>query len=168
MTTKINKRTKKEQEVCAYDLIKDKKLSLEEAAFRNSEDDWTANEKMQLRKEVVGFYDKSIVVDKYLKTFDGLGIKSIDESEDDADKNHVWGLVTGAQEKLTKKGNPYVIIACSGLSEKSYSFRMWGTKLEEINHIWNPGNVVVFSLTYDSEWENFTLNKRKKTIVVTK
>lgn len=165
---KKNRKTKESEtvQVCAFDLIKDGKLSLEDAAFHASSDDWTIAEKLIIQKEIIGFYNKNLIVEEYLDTFKEFKIKAVDETPDKQGKKHVWGIVEDVKQKITKTKKPYLVVTVSGMSDKSYTFKVWDTAIEE-KSIWKDGSVVVFTLDYDKKY-GFNLNRNTSVMKVNK
>jgi len=131
-----------------------------------AEEDWSITEKMTLQRNIIGFYDKGLIVGKFIKTFEEFNIQSIDEGPDDINKEKVWAIIEKVMQKTTRGGKPYLIITATGLTEKPYSFRIWNTSMSDTD-IWNEGSVVVFSLYYDKEW-GYNLSKYSEPLKVTK
>jgi DNA polymerase III alpha subunit len=135
-------------------------------AMDNPVDDWTTQEKMAIQRELVGYYDKSMLVAKYQKTFDEFDINGVDEVPDEQSKRKVWGVVEATEKKTTKTGKLYATVTVSGLSDKNYTFRAWDTDLSKTN-LWIEGSVVVFSLDYNEDF-GYNLNKQFKAFRLTK
>jgi DNA polymerase-3 subunit alpha len=148
-----------------YEKIKKKKLSIEDAAAMADADDWTTAEKMAIQKAIVGFYDKGLIVGKFIKIFEKYNIQAIDEAADDRNKNHIWGVVESVEQKTTKTGKPFLVISVSGLSDKPYTFRAWNATLNGPN--WREGNILVFDLEYDKKW-GYNLKRTGEILKVTK
>jgi DNA polymerase-3 subunit alpha len=148
-----------------YEKLKKGKLSLADAAAAADQDDWTVAEKMTIQRAIVGFYDKGLIVGKFLKTFEKFGIQGVDESADERNKNHVWGVVEKVEQKTTKTNKPYLVVTTSGLSDKPYTFRAWNATLNNPN--WCEGNIVVFTLEYDKNW-GYNLKRNCEVLKVTK
>jgi DNA polymerase-3 subunit alpha len=157
-----------------WDDIKKGKVKLEEAVLHEC-DDWSVAEKIVIQRELVGFYDKGLVVGKFLKTFKEFDISAIDEygeTDDEGneiydDKIKVWGIVEKVEEKPTKHGKPFLTISVSGNGNKPYTFRIWNTSIKQTT-VWVEGNVVVFSLDYDKEYGSYTLSRKTKVLRITK
>ncbi|MBI2449659.1 DNA polymerase III subunit alpha [Candidatus Pacearchaeota archaeon] len=136
--------------------LKKKKMKLEDAALIKIED-WNIQEKISFQKELRSFYDKGFIVDKYQKTFDEFKIKAIDETEDKQDKKKVWLVIENVMEKTTKRdGRPFVVVKCSGSSEKQYEFKIWNTKKE---NTFAEGCVIIADLVYDGDYGYSLRNK---------
>jgi DNA polymerase III alpha subunit len=132
-------------------LLKDNRITFEELALNCSDADWPTVQKIEYQKEIVGFYDKSLIVGKFLKMFQEFDIDAIDEAPDDENKTRVWATVDEVQQKKARNGNPFLVVSASGVSERPYSFRVWKTAANS-TPFWIVGNVLVFSLNYDKEW----------------
>lgn len=151
---------------CALDLIKNGKMTLEEAALLADTKDWPTTEKNKFQREIVGFYDKNLLVGKFMDVFDTYDIKGVDEATDETNKKRVWGVVEKVIQKTTKTKKPYLVVTTTGMSNKPYTFRIWNTALKE-NSKWSEGNVLVFSLSYDENW-GYNLSSADKVIKLTK
>jgi len=147
------------------DDIRKKKLDISEAS-KITVDDWASTEKILIQKELLGYYDKNLIISKFQKVFKEFEISSVDDQEEDGNKNKVWGLVEEVEEKKTKSGKAYLNVSCSGLSDKLYRFRVWDTSLKD-NTTWIPGSCNVFSLQFDKEY-GYNLNKYGKILRLTK
>jgi len=134
-----------------FELIKKGKLSLAEAALGTDENDWLTVEKMNHQKEIIGFYDKGLIVGNFLKTFQEFDIDAIDETPDELSKHNIWAVVEDVTEKITKAGKPFLVVRTSGMTEKPYIFRVWNTS-KDATKDWIEGNVLTFSLNFSSEW----------------
>lgn len=147
-----------------FDKFKKKKSEQDTSRFECA--DWTVAEKIIFQKELTGFYDKGLVVNKFLKAFREFDITAIDEySEEDGPKMKVWGVVEEVEQKTTSNGKVYYTITVSGYSESIYRFKAW-IKEEELN-TWKIGNVVVFGIDYSQDW-GYSLSKKFKYFLVTK
>jgi DNA polymerase III subunit alpha len=136
-----------------FDLIKDKKTTFEVLALETDSTDWTSVQKIEHQKEIVGFYDKSLIVGKYLPMFREFEIDAIDEADDEKAKKRVWAIVDEITQKVAKTGQkkPFIVVKASGITEKPYTFRVWNTMASKSLY-WVPGNVLVFGLQYSDEW----------------
>lgn len=146
------------------DLLKKGKATLEDLASEVDETDWTSIEKIEQQKELMGFYDKGILIEEVLPTFIEMNIEAIDENPEDGPKARVWALLEDVKEKETSKGKPYLVVKASGMTEKLYNFRVWNT---EKNDLWSLGSVIVFSLEYDQKW-GYNIPRNCEVIKVTK
>ena len=131
-----------------FNLIRDGRSTIEELAAEANADDWTTSEKIQHQKELLGFYDKSLVIGDAEQVLAEYNVSPIDQVADDEDKNNVWVLVDKVSEKKTKKGSTFLIVSATGLSEKTYSFRVWNASTATTK-IWKEGNLLVLSLEYE-------------------
>lgn len=128
------------------DKIRSKKLSLEDAAKQTEVSDWTTKEVFSFQKEIVGFYDKPAFLKKFEKVFKEFEILAIDETPD-GNKEKVWAIIEEVEQKKTKTGKPYIVVKCSGRSEKMYDFKVWDQqKTEE----WEIANVIIVDLEHSS------------------
>lgn len=132
-------------------LLKANRITLEEAALESDDTEWTVPEKIEFQKEIVGFYDKSLVVGRYLPVFAEFNIDAIDQVEDDTKKSKVWAVVDDVTQRAARNGNPYVVVKASGVTEKTYTFKVWKTSMHN-TPFWIPGNIVIFSLEYSEDW----------------
>lgn len=138
---------------------------IQELADAAETKDWSTPEKIAMQKELVGFYDKGLVLAKLHDTFKEFEIESVDEVEDEREKINVWGLVEKRTSRETKNGKKYLIVSVSGKSTITYDFKVW--TLTKGSTIWDEGNVVVFSLDYDRDW-GYSLNRSSKALVINK
>lgn len=148
-----------------FDKFKKRKGSLEGSeAFETQ--DWTVAEKILFQKELTGFYDKGLVVNKFMKAFREFDIKAIDEySDEDGPKMKIWGIVEEIEQKTTKNNKVYYIITVSGSSEQTYKFKAWLKETEA--SMWKVGNILVFGVDYSNDW-GYSLSKKFKYFLVTK
>ena len=154
--------------------LKNEKVTFDEAVKYEC-DDWPTSEKIVIQREIMGFYDKGLIIAKFIKMFQEFDITSIDEygmetvddgEEYKGDLNRVWGIVEKVIEKKTVHGKPFLSITVTGSTEKPYYFRIWNMSQAQTN-IWNEGNVVVFSLDYDEEY-GYSLSRKSKVVKVTR
>jgi DNA polymerase-3 subunit alpha len=150
-----------------WEKFKKGKVKLDEAGLMDVPD-WTAAEKILIQKEITGFYDKSLIVSKLLKTFKDFNISAIDEYYEDDEQgpmHKVWALVEEIEHKPTKTGKSQQYITVSGMSNKLFKFKAW-LKPDQIKD-WQIGNAMVFSLQYSPEW-GYNLDKHQKYLRITK
>jgi DNA polymerase-3 subunit alpha len=158
-----------------FDKIKKGKIKLDEALLIDVPD-WTLGDKIVIQNELIGFYDKSPLIEKYINFLNEYGIDAIDEQKsgyeiegeeetEEFSKNKVWCIVEGVEEKTTKNGKLYYNITVSGISNKTYTFKAW-IKPTQIS-LFKPANVVILSLGYEPQW-GFSLNKSFKWFGVNK
>ncbi len=138
-----------------FEKIKKRKIKLEEAAILSPADNWTIAEKMAIQKGIIGYYDKGLIVGKFLNTFEEFGIRAIDEAADEVFKTKVWCVIEKITNKVTKTNKLYLLINASGLTEKQYIFKVWANIVEKNNDTFEEGNVIICSLEYD---ENYGYN----------
>lgn len=158
-----------------WDALKKKKVKFDDAASLVVED-WPASEKIAFQRALMGFYDKGLILGKYAKLFKEFDITAIDEygadmiedGEEEYKGNliRVWGIVEEVTEKKTVNGKPFLAVKVTGMTEKPYYFRIWAMTKAQTN-IWEAGNVVTFSLDYDSEY-GYSLSRKSKALRVTK
>lgn len=148
-----------------YDKIKKGKVSLSEAHLIQV-DDWTTTERMELQREIVGFYDKSLIVQKFKKTFDEFEICGIDECDDEQNKTRVWGIVEKITPKTTKNGKTYLVANISGITDKQYIVKVWDTDAKTTT-IWKEGYVLIFGVDHSSDY-GYSLSKRVKPLRISK
>lgn len=146
------------------DKIKKGKVKFEDAAL-NEVQDWTSSEKILFQKDIVGFYDKGLIINKFTKTFEEFNIQAVDEEEEPGPRPKVWGIVENIEQKSTKNNKLYYNISVSGISNASIKFKAW-IKPDEAND-WAIGNVLVFGLDYSPEW-GFSLSRKTKVLKVTR
>jgi DNA polymerase-3 subunit alpha len=147
------------------DMRKGKK-TLEHVATWTDDDDWSVTEKMAIQKEIIGFYDKGLIIAEYSDILDHYQIKAIDETPDKKTKRHVWGVVEKVEERTTKTGKPFLVVNVTGMSNLPYMFRVWDTSKEK-NSVWAEGNVVVFSLSFSKQW-GYSLTRGADVVRLTK
>lgn len=153
--------------------LKNKKKTLDEAALHFCED-WTPAEKIQIQRDIMGFYDKGLVIGKHLKMFSEFEILAIDEygsahgeSEDEeyhGNMSRVWAVVESVEVKKTKNGKSFLTVTVTGMSEKKYYFKVWNSDNIDVS-VWREGNVVVFSLDYSDQF-GYSLSRRGKVLRV--
>jgi len=157
-----------------WEQLKNGKITFDEAP-KSECDDWPASEKIVLQREIMGFYDKGLVISKFTKMFkefditamDEFGLETVDEEEEyKGDMIRVWGIVEKVIEKKTVHGKPFLSVTATGMSEKPYYFRIWAMSKAQTN-VWEEGNVVVFSLDYDEEY-GYSLSRKSKIVKVTR
>lgn len=134
-----------------FDLIKKRKNTIEELALEADSEDWPTAQKIDFQREIVGFYDKGLIIGEYLPIFREFEIDAIDETEDEDSKKNIWAVVEEVKQKTSSSGKPYVQVWVTGMTEKRYMFRVWNTEKRNDPH-WQEGNVNCFSLDYDDEW----------------
>jgi DNA polymerase-3 subunit alpha len=153
-----------ETETKDFDKVKKGKFKFEELATAEPTD-FSSSEKILFQKEIIGFYDKSLIIGKYLDIFEKFEIDSIDFDEEDGLKQKVWGVVEDIKRTTTKNNKVYYVIKASGLSSKEYTFKAWIKDAEAA--LWAIGNVLVFGLDYSPDW-GYSLSKKSKIIKVNK
>ena len=155
-----------------WDELKKVKIKLDDAIISVC-DDWSVAEKIVMQREIVGFYDKGLIVGKFLKMFEEFEVSAIDEyGETDGDEEYagnmirVWGIVEKVIEKTTITKKPFLVVTVSGVSNKPYSFRVWNTSIKN-NTLWKEGNVIICSIDYDEDY-GYSLSNKSKVMKVTK
>lgn len=147
--------------------IKKGKIKLNECALIES-GDWTAAEKIIFQKEIIGFYDKDLILGAYNIKFKEFNIQSIDEqSDEDCSRKKVWCLIQDLEEKKTKANKSYYIATAVGRSDKNFKFKVFGVSEEQKNSLLLPGSIIICSLDYDEQW-GYSLNKQFKVLKVNK
>jgi DNA polymerase-3 subunit alpha len=131
--------------------MRKKVMSLKEAAFATPDDDWTAVEKMTNQKEIIGFYDKNLLIGEYKEVLEEFKIKAIDEVPDNKAKKRVWAVVEKVEQRTTVNRKPFLVVTVSGMSEVFYMFRVWDTSMAKTEY-WKEGYVLVFNLSHSKEW----------------
>jgi DNA polymerase-3 subunit alpha len=149
-----------------FDKIKKGKIKLEEAAVLAPTDNWTITERMAIQKGIVGFYDKGLIVGKFLDTFDEFGIRAIDEAPDDQFKQKVWMVIEKIVNKVTVTNKIYLVVYASGLTEKQYIFKVWSNQIDKNDNTFEEGNVIICSLSHDDY--GYSLYGPHKIVKVTK
>lgn len=150
-----------------WEKFKKGKVKLEEAGLMDIQD-WSSAEKIIIQKEITGFYDKSLIISKLLKTFRDFNISAIDEYyEDDYNgpMKKVWAVVEDVETKTTKTGKTQYNITVSGASNKLYKFKGWLKEHQAKD--WQIGNAMIFSLSYSDEW-GYSLAKDQQYLRITK
>jgi len=151
-----------------WDRFKKGKVKLEDAALVEI-DDWTNPEKIKNQKDITGFYDKGLIINKLLKTFREFNISAIDEYYDDEEENgpmnKIWAVVEDIEEKTSKNGKLYYTISASGMGSKIYRFKA-NLKPNDLS-TWQIGSALIFSLTYSDEW-GYSLSTHQKALRVNK
>ena len=155
-----------------WDELKKGKIKLDDAIISVC-DDWSVAEKIVIQREIIGFYDKGLIVGKFLKMFEEFEVSAIDEyGETDGDEEYagdmirVWGIVEKVIEKTTITKKPFLVVTVSGVSNKPYSFRVWNASVKN-NTLWKEGNVIICSLDYDEDY-GYSLSNKSKVMKVTK
>jgi len=146
--------------------IKKGKKTIEECALMAPTEDWTIAEQMTIQKSIMGFFDKSLIVGKFLDTFDEFEILAIDEAEDERPKSRVWAVIEKITQKVAKNGRPFLNVVATGLTEKQYSFRVWDTEAST-SDVWKEGAIVIFGLDFSSEY-GYNVSRYTKIMKVTK
>lgn len=149
-----------------WDKMRKGKITLREAAMWADEDDWTTTEKMVIQKEIIGFYDKGLIISEYQDILDQYEIQAVDEVPDNVKKVHIWGVVEKVDQKITRTGKPFLVVTTTGMSDLPYTFRIWDTSKEK-TPVWTEGNVVVFSLGYSKQW-GYSLPRNCNVVKMTK
>jgi len=138
------------------------KLILDQYAGETKE--WSIYEKIKNQIETIGFYDKNLVIDKYIKQFNEFGIKAIDETKDEVDKDNIWVVIEDVVEKTTKnRNNKYKIVKCVGKTDKQYDFKVWKNWNTAEENVWQNGSVIVLSLKWDPDY-GYSLNKGQQVL----
>lgn len=145
-----------------FEKIKKGKIKLEEA-LNNEAPDFTSSEKIIFQKEIIGFYDKSLVVGKYLDILERFNIDPIDAEEEDCSRTKVWGVVEDIKRNTTKNNKVYYLIKVSGMSGKEFTFKAWIK--DEQAALWAIGNVLVFGLDYSDDW-GYSLSRKSDVLKV--
>ena len=148
-----------------YDKIKKGKILLSEATLTDV-DEWTTTEKMEFQREIVGFYDKSLIIHKFRKTFDEFEICAVDECDDDQDKVRVWAIVEKITPKTTRNSKSYILASISGITDKPYSLKVWDADAKT-STIWKEGHVLIIGMDYSAEY-GYSLSKRIKPLRISK
>lgn len=151
------------------DKFKKGKVKIEEASANETED-FTSAEKLNFQKEIIGFYDKDLIMGRYLRILNEFNIPAIDELEEgeeeqDGPKAKVWAVVENIEQKETANKKLYYTITVSGVTNKTLKFKAWIKPNEAA--LWAPGNVLVFGLDYSQDW-GYSLSRKQKYIKVTK
>jgi len=158
----------------SVDGLKNGKVTFDDAVKYEC-DDWPTSEKIVLQREIMGFYDKSLIIGKFMKMFqefdvtaiDEYGLETVsDEEEYKGEMTRVWGIVEKVVQKETVNGKPFLSVTVTGATEKPYYFRVWNMSQEKSN-VWHEGNVVLFSLDYNEEF-GYNLSNRSKVLKVTR
>jgi DNA polymerase III alpha subunit len=144
------------------DKLKRDWTTIEKASLVVSSDDWTTVEKVVMQRELLGFYDKNLIIGKFLKTFKEFGVQAVDDTEDKLDKRKVWALIETIQKKETKAGKEFLVVGATGNTDKMYSFRVW-----EPTDIWKEGNVLIIDLTYQDNF-GYSVPRQCKPLKITK
>jgi DNA polymerase III alpha subunit len=147
-----------------FDKIKKGKISFDDVSEADPTD-FTSAEKIIFQKEIIGYYDKSLIIGKYLDLFEKFDIESVDFDEEDGSKPKVWAVVENIQEAVTANNKKYYRITVSGFSSKEIHFKAWIK--EEESRLWAIGNVLVFGLDYSPDW-GYSLSRKSKVLKVTK
>lgn len=135
-----------------FEKIKKGKVSLQELASQSKVDDWSISEKIEMQKEILGFYNKASVIEEYRSVLNEFDIKAIDRVPDEDHKHNVWAIIENVEQKFTNAAKkPYLVITASGESSQQYKFRVWNTNKEKTT-TWREGSVVLFSLEYDDQY----------------
>jgi DNA polymerase-3 subunit alpha len=153
--------------------LKTNKVNLTDAAHGVCSD-WTSAEKVIIQRELKGFYDKELIIGRFLDTFKEFEIKAIDEyGATDIDEEEykgplpkVWAVVEAVVQKMTKTNKPFLVVAVSGLSEKMFKFKIWNMEKKE-SGAWTEGSVVIFSLDYDENF-GYSLSRNGKVMQITR
>lgn len=157
-----------------WEQLKKKKVKFDDAASMVVED-WQINEKIAHQRELLGFYDKGLIVKQYMKLFKEFDITAIDEygvdevpegEEYKGDLNRVWAIVESVDEKKTVNGKSFLAVKATGMTEKPFYFRIWAMSKAKTN-VWEVGNVVTFSLDYDEQY-GYSLSRKSKVLRVTR
>jgi DNA polymerase III subunit alpha len=148
-----------------YEKIKKGKVPLSEGLI-SPIDDWNTTEKMEIQREIVGFYDKSLIIHKFRKTFDEFDICGIDECDDEKNKTRVWGILEKIVPKSTKNGKSYIVASVSGITDKLYTVKVWDADVKN-TLIWKEGHVVIMGIDYDSDY-GYSVSRRVKPLKISK
>jgi len=150
-------------EVEKFDKLKKNWENIENAAVLADSEDWPVSEKINIQKEIIGFYDKNLIVGNFLEAFKEFGVQAIDESDDEKNKTRVWGLIEQIQKKKTVSDTVFLSVTASGISSKSYNFRVWNPNLE----FWKEGEILILNLEYDKQY-GYSVPRHSKIIKVNK
>ncbi len=135
-----------------FEKVKKGKIPLEDMAAESKVQDWSMAEKIELQKEVLGFYNKAAVLDEYRPILREFDIKAIDRTPDEDHKQNVWAIVENVEQKFTSAAKkPYLVVTASGESGQQYKIKVWNTNKEKTT-TWREGNVLIFSLEYDNQY----------------
>ncbi|MDO8640028.1 MAG: hypothetical protein Q7R33_00620, partial [Nitrosarchaeum sp.] len=99
---------------------------------------------------------------KFEKLFKEFEIKAIDEVEENKDKKQIWAIIEECIQKKTKTGKPFIMVKCSGRSEKMFDFKVWD---QQKTPEWDLANVIVLDLEFDQNY-GFALSRNCKAMVL--
>ncbi len=95
--------------------------------------DWTTSEKIQFRKDLLGYFDTDLVVNETLQAkMSKLDIESIDSFSEDDIRRIVWFVVDSSENKISKRGKPYILMNVLGASGNLSKMFCWGTKEDTV------------------------------------
>ena len=146
---------------------------------------WSLLHKLQLEKEVTGFYISGHPLDDFRMTMEKFCTININDLRSNP-KSHVKkelkfaGMITDAQQKMSKKGNPFGIFTVEDYSG-SITLMIFNEEYLKRKHMLEPGNNVFITAKVEERFKqkgNFdirisdifllaeTMNKLAKTITL--
>ena len=129
-----------------FDELKQSWEKIEQESLLVFSDDWTDIEKINVQKTLLGYFDKNIIVGKFLSAFKKFGVQAVDDVPDNKDKKNVWCLVEDVKTKETKTSKSYYLVSSTGSSDKVYNFKVWDPTDE-----WKVGNIMVVHSSVGSQ-----------------
>jgi DNA polymerase-3 subunit alpha len=85
-----------------WDKIRNKKITFESVADMTDFKDWPVAEKVVMQKDLVGYYDKDLILSQFSAALEKFNIAAIDETPDNYKKSSVWALLEKVEEKKSK------------------------------------------------------------------
>lgn len=146
-------------------------IEITKPALPNVTNPWSALERLNYERDVVGIYLTSHPLDEYrfeIKYMANAQLKEIDELDDEAMSRNVGrtyvvcGIVTGAREGTTRKGSPYMIAKLEDMSG-ACEFALFGNDYAAYNGFFRQMNAYV-SITLSLERDRFNASKIRKNI----
>lgn len=117
---------------------------LREASFDVGVVDYTDEEKMEIEKELFGFYFSGSPLDKYKKLSGKLKLKTIEELTKGKKwkKGKVHGILTKVHEHKTKKGNVMGFLTLTDGMDANVPITLWPEHYTKYKSVLKVGNAV--------------------------
>ncbi len=141
----------KEKKIKAQKLL----LSLEELAEKSeAKEDWSSQEKIQLQKELMGIYDKTLILSQdVLNLFFKRDITPFTDIEEDFHLH--WFILKDYTEKTTGSGKPYVSLKISDIEGNVKVLNYFGEKVPL-----QKESIYVACMKKDGHWLNVQYGKK--------
>lgn len=133
-----------------FDKIKKGTVSIVELAENASKEDWTKEEKISQQEELLGTYDKTLLLkEEVLELFREHNIQPLDDV--DEFQRNTWFILKDAIKKSTKAGKQYMLLKVCDVDESIKNFNYFGVPPTEG---FSKNSLYIGQLFYKNGWLN--------------